>query len=78
MMQVLLLVESGHLPSVHSDEYRWFLGRLRQARKEAGKNQTEVARELKKPQSFVSKCESGERRVEAPDLAGIAHYCSHC
>jgi len=44
------------------------LERLRQARKEAGLTQVEVAARLGKPQSFVSKCESGERRVDVVEL----------
>lgn len=34
--------------------------------------QRQVARRLRKPQSFVSKSESGERRVDAVELADFA------
>lgn len=49
-----------------------FLRRLRQAREEAGLTQVAAARALRKPQSFVSKCETGERRVEAIELKDFA------
>lgn len=58
--------------SVHSKEYRELLVRLREARKEAKLTQVEVARRLRKPQSFVSKMESGERRLDAVELKAIA------
>jgi transcriptional regulator with XRE-family HTH domain len=45
-----------------------FLQRLRQARTEAGLTQNEVAKKLGRPQSFVSKIEAGERRVDAVEL----------
>jgi hypothetical protein len=51
-----------------SPEYRAFLTRLRQARLDAGFSQEEAARRLRRPQSFVSKCESGERRVDVIEL----------
>jgi len=51
--------------------YGW-VGRLRQARTAAGLTQVEVARRLGKTQSFVSKCESGERRVDVVELADLA------
>ena len=45
---------------------------LRQARKGCGLTQVEAAERLKKPQSFISKCESGERRVDALELIAFA------
>lgn len=52
--------------------YRLFLQRLRQARKEAGLTQYQVADRLGRPQSFVSKCETGERRVDIVELQVFA------
>jgi len=54
--------------SEYRQRYRQFLSRLREARTLAGLTQGEVARRLRKPQSFVSKCESGERRVDVVEL----------
>ena len=53
-------------------EYRLFLKRLKQARESAGLTQTEVARLMSRPQSFVSKAESGERRVDSIELRHLA------
>jgi transcriptional regulator with XRE-family HTH domain len=68
---------AGHNPAVlkdasHRHRYAQFLGKLKQARAEAGLTQIEVARSLKRPQSFVSKIESGERRVDVVELAELA------
>jgi transcriptional regulator with XRE-family HTH domain len=57
-------------------KYRAFLLKLRQARKEAGLKQSDVARALRKPQSYVSKCESGERRVDFVELLEFARLYS--
>ena len=53
-------------------EYRRFLARLREARERAGLTQVEVARRLRVHQSFVSKSESGERRVDVIELVAFA------
>lgn len=52
--------------------YQRFRARLVQARKDAGLTQVEVARRLGKPQSFVSKIESGERRLDFVELRVLA------
>lgn len=58
--------------STHSARYREFLKRLKAARHAAGLTQVAAARRLGKPQSFISKCETGERRVDVVELADIA------
>ena len=54
--------------SLFSKEYDCFLRLLREAREKAGLTQAEAAKRLKRPQSFVSKCESGERRVDVVEF----------
>ena len=54
--------------SLHTRKYDAFLKRLRQARKEVGMTQVEVAKALRKTQAFVSRCERGERRVDAVEF----------
>ena len=44
---------------------------LRQVRTEAGLTQTDVAQRLGQPQSFVSKYESGERRLDILELREV-------
>ena len=48
------------------------LGRLRAAREAARLTQTQVAAKLGKPQSYVSKVENGERRIDPVELARFA------
>jgi len=55
-----------------SADYAAFLRRLRRARERAGLSQTEAARKLGRPQSFISKCESGERRVDVVEMKAFA------
>lgn len=48
------------------------LARLRKAREDAGLTQVAAATALGRPQSYVSKCELGERRIDPIDLQDFA------
>jgi len=56
----------------YQHRYQLFLQKLKEARTTAGLKQVEVAAALRRPQSFVSKIESGERRVDLIELADLA------
>ncbi|HCY17751.1 TPA: hypothetical protein DHT42_00920 [Candidatus Nomurabacteria bacterium] len=58
--------------SIYSNEYRNVLKKLKKARGETGFTQVEVSRKLKKPQSYISKIERGERRVDVAELSILA------
>lgn len=60
------------MKSIYSGEYKAIIKKLKQARLSAGFTQKEVAQKLGKPQSFVSKVESGERRLDIAELKGMA------
>jgi transcriptional regulator with XRE-family HTH domain len=65
----------GSSKALHTRRYRAFLERLREARMEAGLTQTDLATKLGRPQTWVSKCELGERRVDFVELEDIAGAC---
>ena len=52
-------------------EYAILRSLLRTIRKEAGVSQVELAKRLEVPQSFVSKIESGERRIDIVELRRV-------
>lgn len=58
--------------SIHSTKYKKVLNNLLKARQESGLMQIEVADKIKKPQSFVSKVERGERRLDVVELEAFA------
>jgi transcriptional regulator with XRE-family HTH domain len=58
--------------SIYSAEYQRLCGLLRQLRHEVGVTQVQVAARLGVPQSFVSKYESGERRLDVVELGHVA------
>ena len=57
--------------SIFTTEYALFLNHLRFARKAAGLTQKQLAERLGQTQSFVSKCERGERRIDIVELRGF-------
>jgi len=62
--------------SFHSREYESFRALLVEARKEAGLSQAQLAAKLSRPQSFVSKFERGERRLDVVEFKAIAEALS--
>jgi transcriptional regulator with XRE-family HTH domain len=61
------------MPSpMHTSRYQIFRELLVEARETCGKTQVEVAKLLRKPQSFVSKYERGERRLDFTEFIEIA------
>jgi transcriptional regulator with XRE-family HTH domain len=62
----------GSSKALQTRRYRLFLDRLRRAREDAGMTQVEVAKKLGRPQTWISKCELGERRVDVVELEDLA------
>lgn len=56
----------------HTPRYKLMLERLRRIRLTTGLTQAEVARALGTTQAYVSKSESGERRIDAVELYDFA------
>ena len=59
--------------SLYTDEYVYFRKLLRRAREAAGLTQTELAGRLNKPQSYIYKNESVERRVDVTEYLDIMY-----
>lgn len=58
--------------SIYTKDYKEILNHLKQARIDSGLSQQSVAAKLGKPQSYISKIESGERRLDVIELKKIA------
>ncbi len=58
--------------SITSKNYAQFLEYLRKTREQAGLTQEVLAVRLGETQSFVSKCERGERRM---DIVELREFC---
>jgi transcriptional regulator with XRE-family HTH domain len=59
------------LSSTRDARYRRLLRLIVVARKSAGLTQSELGRRLRKPQSFVSKFELGERRLDLIEFLDV-------
>lgn len=60
------------MAKTNSQKNNHLLEKLRSARLEAGLTQVEASKKLKKPQSYLSKIERGERKIEAIELGDFA------
>lgn len=60
------------MKTVHSAPYERLLALLVEARKDAQMTQQELAARMRRPQSYVSKYERGERRLDVVEFLRIA------
>ena len=58
--------------SIWSKDYKAFMAKLKKARLDAGLRQEDVAKRLGRPQAYVSRCESGEKKIDAMELKEFA------
>ena len=63
--------------STHQSDYEAMLEGLKRAREAAGLRQADVARIFGRPQSFVSKIETGERHLDPIELQRLAELYGH-
>lgn len=59
------------MKSIHSTPYLRLLDLLIEQRNAAGLTQWQVAEKLGRPQSYVSKFERGERRLDVVEFLGV-------
>ncbi len=57
---------------MRNDGHKRFRELLTEARKNAGMTQAELSKRLGRPQSFVSKYERGERRLDVIEFAEVS------
>jgi transcriptional regulator with XRE-family HTH domain len=58
--------------TIYSKEHRNLVGKLKKARGEAGLDQSQAAKKLGRSQSYISKIESGQRRIDIVQLRELA------
>lgn len=58
--------------TIFSKEHKYLIEKLKKARREAGFDQKKVAELLNVSQSYVSKVESGQRRIDVIQLKKFA------
>jgi ribosome-binding protein aMBF1 (putative translation factor) len=62
--------------SIYSKEYEVFRHMIIEARKKVRVTQKELAQAMNRPQSFISKCEQGERRLDIVEFMQLAEALS--
>lgn len=58
--------------TIYSKDHKFIIEQLKKARNEAGFDQEKVAELLDKTQSYVSKIEAGQRRIDIVQLKEFA------
>lgn len=69
---MLVFILARHLSSLEPDLYRRLIELLVQARKDAGMTQAELGKRLGQRQTFVSKFELGERRLDVAEFVTVS------
>jgi transcriptional regulator with XRE-family HTH domain len=63
--------------STHHHDYQLLLILLRELREKAGVTQVSLAENLRNTQTFVSKVERGERRIDAVEFVELCEALGH-
>lgn len=63
--------------SVWQEKYKKLSAELRAIRTSAGYTQVQLAEKLEKPQSYVSKYESGERNLDFIEVLAVCQACNY-
>jgi len=58
--------------TIYSKEHKNLVGKLKKAREESGLDQNKVAKKLGTTQSYISKLESGQRKIDVVQLKELA------
>ena len=58
--------------NIYTADHKYFVKKLKEAREENGLEQKQAAKLLGKTQSYVSKIESGQRRIDVIQLKKFA------
>lgn len=60
------------MKTIYSQRHRTIVARLKKARIAVGLKQIDVAKKLRKQQSYISRCESGDHRLDVVELQTFA------
>ena len=60
--------------TIKSKEYKAFIEKLIKARLATGLRQIDVAKKMKRPQSYISRVESGEYRIDVMEIKRLAKF----
>lgn len=58
--------------TIYSEDHKYLVSQLREARKKSGLDQIKAAKLLKTTQSYISKLESGQCRIDIIQLKEMA------
>lgn len=58
--------------TIFTEQHKYMVKQLKKARREANLSQIEVAKLIEKPQSYISKTEAGQHRIDVIQLQEFA------